>query len=547
METKKELRFVELFAGCGGMSLGLQAAGFNLAFANELSPMAAETFAYNLLPNKLESVFWLKSNYNRIALNKRLNENPNDILPNARGDFKSPLDLPSKSPFLLVGDISALTAKLRGSKGSQFRKHIGPIDLLSGGPPCQSFSCAGKREVNNKRNSMFLQFAKMASMLQPKIVLFENVSGIIHPFVNGDGTLKHAWFEVVKEFMGINYIPACFHLNTKELGLPQHRARFLMIALNQKLIEKIYSQKLPFFKNFSKLFKGPMKFYQEFREAKGGRYRIPYSKERASLLLFDSTNGSRLDETKLFFNSKLSKNYGTVSDAIDSIKNLDGKYNSGVGKYGKYLRKHFASVQNNKTQGKLQNHVNRTHSDLVKARFMVLQAVSNLDDRAKQQYFNVVKKNRLREKEIPRFLVKALMDHTLGFLDKNNNIFKWGPCEDIANEAEVRTLIVSVKSKKLSQRALMPDHPAPAQLSIPDDLCHYDKRNPRTLTVREMARIQTFPDWFVFKNKPTTGGQRRSFEVPRYTQVGNAVPPLLAKVIGTNLRNLLIRLGTIDT
>lgn len=48
-----DFRFVELFAGYGGMSLGLKAPGFNLAFANEISPMAAETFAYNLLPNTL--------------------------------------------------------------------------------------------------------------------------------------------------------------------------------------------------------------------------------------------------------------------------------------------------------------------------------------------------------------------------------------------------------------------------------------------------------------------------------------------------------------
>ena len=54
-----------------------------------------------------------------------------------------------------------------------------------------------------------------------------------------------------------------------------------------------------------------------------------------------------------------------------------------------------------------------------------------------------------------------------------------------------------------------------------------------------MARIQSFPDWFEFKSKVTTGSSRRAFEVPRYTQVGNAVPPLMAKKIGLGISDFL--------
>lgn len=68
---------------------------------------------------------------------------------------------------------------------------------------------------------------------------------------------------------------------------------------------------------------------------------------------------------------------------------------------------------------------------------------------------------------------------------------------------------------------------------MPDDLIHY--REPRTLTVRENARLQSFPDSFVFKGKYTTGGDRRKREVPRFTQVANAVPPLVAEAIGQAL------------
>lgn len=72
--------------------------------------------------------------------------------------------------------------------------------------------------------------------------------------------------------------------------------------------------------------------------------------------------------------------------------------------------------------------------------------------------------------------------------------------------------------------------PAPTITTLPDDILHYSE--PRILTVRESARLQSFPDWFRFRGKFTTGGELRTKECPRYTQVGNAVPPLLAEAIG---------------
>lgn len=75
--------------------------------------------------------------------------------------------------------------------------------------------------------------------------------------------------------------------------------------------------------------------------------------------------------------------------------------------------------------------------------------------------------------------------------------------------------------------------PAPTITTLPDDVLHYSE--PRILTVRESARLQSFPDWFRFRGKFTTGGDRRTKECPRYTQVGNAVPPYLARGIGSAL------------
>jgi DNA (cytosine-5)-methyltransferase 1 len=102
------------------------------------------------------------------------------------------------------------------------------------------------------------------------------------------------------------------------------------------------------------------------------------------------------------------------------------------------------------------------------------------------------------------------------------------------SEHQLLGLLSSLYTKKQTQRALRADLPAPAALSIPDDACHYYEsvETQRTLTVREMARIQSFPDWYQIKSKVTTGGQMRKFEVPQYTQIGNAVPPLLGLALG---------------
>jgi DNA (cytosine-5)-methyltransferase 1 len=89
--------------------------------------------------------------------------------------------------------------------------------------------------------------------------------------------------------------------------------------------------------------------------------------------------------------------------------------------------------------------------------------------------------------------------------------------------------------KKRNTTPLSGDHEAvcPVLTTLPDDYIHYSE--PRILTVREYARIQSFPDWYEFKSKYTTGGSRRKIQVPRYTQIGNALPPLFAELTGVVL------------
>jgi DNA (cytosine-5)-methyltransferase 1 len=88
---------------------------------------------------------------------------------------------------------------------------------------------------------------------------------------------------------------------------------------------------------------------------------------------------------------------------------------------------------------------------------------------------------------------------------------------------------------------LAPNEACHTLTSLPDDLVHYSE--PRIPTVREYARIQSFPDWFEFKAKYTTGDKHRREQVPRYTQVANAVPPLLAEALGLALERFLAKLS----
>ena len=92
----------------------------------------------------------------------------------------------------------------------------------------------------------------------------------------------------------------------------------------------------------------------------------------------------------------------------------------------------------------------------------------------------------------------------------------------------------------LKKRCVIPlqqDKESPTLTTLPDDYIHYSE--PRILTVREYARIQSFDDDFEFKGKYTTGGKLRTKEVPRYTQIGNAIPPLFGEQSGKVLKEIL--------
>ena len=111
----------------------------------------------------------------------------------------------------------------------------------------------------------------------------------------------------------------------------------------------------------------------------------------------------------------------------------------------------------------------------------------------------------------------------------------------IQNGATRESLMgTDLQSLKLSQRHIHANRfPNITVVSIPDDYIHYNTNLPRTLSVRECARLQTFPDHFRFLGSRTTGAERRRIDVPQYTQVGNAIPPRLANCLAEKIIHYL--------
>ena len=136
-------------------------------------------------------------------------------------------------------------------------------------------------------------------------------------------------------------------------------------------------------------------------------------------------------------------------------------------------------------------------------------------------------------------MVQPLQNHKTSkqnetVIKRLNVILKEGDYE----MAKIKLEKLGLGSDKRNYNVLKPSSQSPTVMTIPDDYIHY--ASPRALTVREMARLQSFDDSFVFQGKRSTGGDKRKSEVPQYTLVGNAIPPLMARAIAMEiLKNIL--------
>ena len=408
MSRKKT--YIDLFAGCGGLSLGLFNSGlWKGKFAIEKSPDAFETLKHNLV--------------------------------DTHKHFDWPEWLPQENL-----DINLVLKNYP----SQLKSLRGQIDMVAGGPPCQGFSTAGRRNEKDSRNKLIISYINFIRLVQPKIIFFENVKGFTQQFdknkIRGRVYSDYVKKELKKnsetnDFMG--YEVSGRLIDFSQYGVPQKRTRFILVGIRKDIAK---------------------------RQSPDSFFRMINQKREAFLI---------------------NKGIGLTNTLEDAISDL--------------LR------------------VNETESPDTKS-FM-----SGFYNTPKTNYQKLLKGN-----------FSNIIPDSHRFAKHNNTTvekFKF----ILTNAEKNKTLSLEIKEQfNLKKRTIIPlaaNTPTPTITTLPDDYIHYSE--PRIFTVREYARIQSFNDWFEFKGKYTTGGKRRTQEVPRYSQIGNAIPPLFGEQAGKIMNQML--------
>ncbi len=160
-------RFASLFCGCGGFDLGFVQSGFNCIAAYDIDSVAIETHQKNIFPGSE------------------------------------------------IRDLS---------EGSVDFAQLKDIDILVAGPPCQGFSTAGKRRVDDPRNHLLLSAGQFVLTIQPRVLVLENVPGVT------SGEHRKYWEQLKFLLKEDGYHTTDFLINVQEIGLPQMRKRMILVA-----------------------------------------------------------------------------------------------------------------------------------------------------------------------------------------------------------------------------------------------------------------------------------------------------------------------------
>ena len=171
--AKKKYKLIDLFAGCGGLSLGLEQAGFTPWFVNEIVDQFANTYKFN---HELSDEHYY------------------------------------------VGDIAMLNEQL-----DDYEEMFKDITLVCGGPPCQGFSMANRQRIlDDPRNSLYKQYLIFLSKVRPQFFIMENVKGMMNK--------KEEIIQNFIEYLGEEYLFDYDVLKAQDYGVPQNRERFIMIG-----------------------------------------------------------------------------------------------------------------------------------------------------------------------------------------------------------------------------------------------------------------------------------------------------------------------------
>lgn len=452
MHKDGPFNYIDLFSGCGGLSLGLETEGARLVFAVEKSPMAAETFFKNLIEQDGDEEVW-------------------------NSHQRAPLDVQARAGLV----VSELAAVLESADSVKFASSSG-VDLVAGGPPCQGFSLAGRRNQKDVRNQLPWQFLEFVSQTNPKMVVIENVVGMRHKFNSTQDQSTFDDLATALSMAGEGYLVQKVQANALHYGAPQHRPRLLLVGLRLDL-------------------------------AKHGGVSVT---EKIWTSDFKDKLGS---EPPMLapIPTRISYEVPSVRDALSDLLGFEPS------PYVASLRDSFWGRLNGSSEpGVLANNKQRSHSDATRAKFRTL------------QFLNTIGKPELIRTPAEEFEPSqiAAIEHLFTYPALSPDGFVLAH-----DRAELVTVVQSTLTRKHSQRVLQLDGPAKTIVTAPDDYVH--PLEPRVFTVREMARFQGFPDRFKFFAKETTGGLKRRVEVPQYSQVGNAVSPFLGIAIAKMVKRVL--------
>ena len=475
------IRVLDLFAGCGGISLGFQSAGFKISAAVEIDEFAAKSHALN---------FFSASEQGKHAVSVDITEVDPDVL----------------AKMLNLGRTDSA------------------IDVVVGGPPCQAFARVGRaklREVeahpeayiHDPRGNLYLRYLAYVKAFKPVALMMENVPDMLN---YGGHNLAE---EVCESLMRLGYDCQYTLLNAVHYGVPEMRERMVLIAFAREVGANVF---FPCPTNFHELPRG----YEGTRQvALQTIIEAKHSGQQQSLFREDT-----------FFSFPPATNFDlppaiTAKEALADLppitEHLKGKLKRGAKRFDKlipYPEKDLSKLSDYavlmrtwpgyENYGGVSDHVIRS----LPRDYDIFEQMKPGDQYPEAYQIAVrlfQKKLRAYNRKNPNSKIKPgseeyekLFQQVVPPYDPAKFPNKWRKMEA---DAPARTLMAHLGKDGYSH-------------------IHYDSKQKRTISVREAARLQSFPDGFMFAGTMN----------PAFKQIGNAVPPLLSKAIAINMMHELV-------
>jgi DNA (cytosine-5)-methyltransferase 1 len=515
---------IDLFCGAGGFSEGIIQAGFHIVFSSDRSIHVKETY---------------ENRHKQLGLIQ--GENTHFELADIR-------DLTGDKIFSCINKLKLF-----------YKKPLTEIDAIFGGPPCQGFSKAGKRDKDDPRNMLFREYIRIISEVGPKYVVMENVDGIMSMELNEDfdsvSGKKYPNHSLVPDVLQSELEYLGYHvekpklLNASDYGVPQRRVRAIFIASRKDMVQASYPEpktkeikdKITVEDAIGDLYSegNPSKYALKLRKGRTPHFknRKPVSNLNGILNHEMSTHSTVIQERFSLFGQGESTKHVIEKLRINGLEIVDypALFNELV---------FNANKEQNIEELKLIIHSVNPNAFLSMSEKAKDKRINSLSKKIMKNWLIEIKPEDKKIKEISKdtnLTPNEFYEVFVECKEKWNRVYTREQIRNIFKNQYLEIsdkLVDSLLTKKDSRIRLDSKSTAPTMLTLPDDFIH--PFLDRILTVREMARIQGFDDSFQFLGKRTTGGDKRKDEVPQYTQVGNAVPPLLAFAIASEIKKALI-------